>query len=175
MFNAVSEKSYDLTSVRALVVDDSELMRELIQEVLRSFGIGYVHSAPSAEDAMTILERDYFDVIVVDWQMEGMDGLRFIQNLRVNLPEPARRTPIIMCTGHSDRHHVLSARDAGVNQFLTKPVTAGELFDKLVEAVWDERPFIISDDYVGPQWPKAQKTAPSPALSNDEAIDLDML
>ncbi len=53
MFNAVSEKSYDLTSVRALVVDDSELMRELIQEVLRSFGIGYVHSAPSAEDAMT--------------------------------------------------------------------------------------------------------------------------
>ena len=175
MGNGAFEQSYDLGGVRALIIEDSDLMRDLLQEILRSFGTGHVVTTERAEDALELMENDDFDVVLSDWQLESMDGLTFTQKVRHLSNDTTRRTPIIMCTGHSEKHHVISARDAGVNQFLTKPVSAGELFDKLVSSVWDERPFVISEDYVGPKWSGAEVEKDKSKTSPSDIVDLDFL
>ena len=58
--------------------------------------------------------------------------------------------PVIMITGHSTLRHVEEARDAGVNEFLTKPVTARGVIDRICKIIDNARPFIRTSDYFGP-------------------------
>jgi two-component system chemotaxis response regulator CheY len=58
--------------------------------------------------------------------------------------------PIIMLTGHSEKQRVVSARDAGVTEFLVKPISAKSLYDRIVNVVVNPRPFIKTNAYFGP-------------------------
>jgi two-component system chemotaxis response regulator CheY len=61
-----------------------------------------------------------------------------------------RFVPIIMLSGHSERRCVMEARDAGVTEFLTKPVAAKSLYERILSVVLAPRPFIRTKDYFGP-------------------------
>jgi DNA-binding response OmpR family regulator len=58
--------------------------------------------------------------------------------------------PIIMLTGHSEKKRVVSARDAGVTEFLAKPISAKSLYERILNVVANPRPFIRSKTYFGP-------------------------
>jgi len=138
-----------LSTLRILVVDDSDQMRTIIGTVLTGAGITHVQFAPNGVHGLRALAAKEFDVIYVDYEMGGMNGLDFITAVRAMEP-PDRFIPIIMLTGHSDVKRINEARDRGVTEFLAKPVSAKTILSRLSAVIDHPRPFIKSGDYFGP-------------------------
>ena len=90
------------------------------------------------------------DVIVLDWVMEGMSGLDLIQMIRTNPQAPNPFVPVIMLTGHTSLDHVRQARDAGVNEFIAKPVSVKTMMSRLVAVIEHPRPYVRTGSYFGP-------------------------
>jgi two-component system, chemotaxis family, chemotaxis protein CheY len=139
-----------LERVRFLIVDDNVHMLNIVKTILRGFGAVHVFEAKDLAAAMTRLREDAIDIIVLDYLMGAEDGVAFLQQLRTASDSPAPYTPVIMLTAHAERMRVEAARDAGVSEFCTKPVTAGELIRKVGAVIDNPRPFVRSGSYFGP-------------------------
>lgn len=133
-----------------LLVDDNQHMRALIREILRSTGMSEVHEAADAVAAFEMLKSMQIDILVVDYSMPIIDGVEFIKMIRTGADSPNPFLPIIMLTGHSERNKVFAARDAGVTEFMVKPITAKGLMTRLAAIVERPRPFVRAGDYFGP-------------------------
>jgi len=139
-----------LARVRFLVVDDNSHMTHIIKTILRGFGAVHVLEARDATEAFHRLNHDSIDIVIVDYQMEVLNGIEFINLVRNSTDSSNKFIPIIMLTAHSERTHVEGARDAGANEFCCKPVTAMELFRKVVSVIDFPRPFIKVSGFFGP-------------------------
>jgi CheY-like chemotaxis protein len=87
---------------------------------------------------------------MTDLSMQPLDGIDFTRLLRNSPDSPNRMIPVIMVTGHSTLSRIREARDAGVNEFLAKPLNARGVIERLHQAVENPRPYVRSDDYFGP-------------------------
>ena len=123
---------YDFSGLRVLVVDDSFHMRELVRTFLEGFGIKEVSVSADAEEAFDMVVNMDPDLIITDWNMSPVSGLEFVQNIRRGANVPNRFVPIIMLTGYTEMKRVEEARDAGINSFLAKPLSAASLYKRLV-------------------------------------------
>ena len=94
-------------------------------------GIGYkVTEVHGGSEGLTCVEgQTKFDVILVDWDMPGMDGIEFIR--RVRAMETTSRVPIIMITGQNSMEMIETALIAGADEFVMKPLTGEALSSKL--------------------------------------------
>ena len=90
------------------------------------------------------------DLMIVDWMMQPMDGLAFTRMVRLKPNSPNPYVPILMMTAHTEASRVREARDAGVNGFLKKPISARVLFDRIASALTDNRAFVRTDAFFGP-------------------------
>lgn len=133
-----------------MVVDDNTHMIHIVKTILRGFGATNVFEARDAGDAFQRLRNDAIDIVIVDFMMEVLDGVEFVHMVRNSSDSPNRYVPIIMLTAHSERSRVTAARDAGVNEFCAKPVTALELYKKVAAVIDRPRPFIKTGSYFGP-------------------------
>lgn len=133
-----------------LVVDDNRHMRHLIKGILGALGIRKVAEAEDGKTAMEELQNFDADIVVCDWNMEPMDGLEFTRNLRNSDDSPNIYIPVIMLTGHTDISRVTIARDAGVNEYLAKPVSAKKLYQRIHSIIDAPRDFIRATNYFGP-------------------------
>ena len=141
---------YRFDKLKILVVDDNQHMRKLVVTILQAFGTTQFHEAPSGERAWEQLREMNPDVVLLDWQMEGMSGLEFARMVRTSPQSPNPFLPIIMLTGHTHLDHVRQARDAGVNEFLAKPVSVKAIYTRLVAVIEHPRPFVRTKTYFGP-------------------------
>ena len=82
--------------------------------------------------------------------MAPMDGLELTRRVRNDEKSSNPFVPIIMITGHTEKYRVEAARDAGVTEFLAKPVTAHNLFARITEILERPRAFVRCDSYFGP-------------------------
>jgi two-component system chemotaxis response regulator CheY len=82
--------------------------------------------------------------------MPIFDGLELAQMIRQPGANANPYVPIIMLTGHSDRKRVVIARDAGITEFLAKPISARSLYGRIVNVVVKPRPFVKTKTYFGP-------------------------
>ena len=136
--------------IHILVVDDNPHMRKILSEILTSIGIRHIHEAEDGASALDVLHRQSIDIIFTDLSMEPLDGIDFVRLLRNSPDSRAPMTPVIMVTGHSTQKRVAEARDVGVNEILTKPITARGVLQRLGQVVNHPRSFIRCDDYFGP-------------------------
>lgn len=136
--------------LRVLLVDDNAHMMHIVKTILRGFGIKHIAEARDAADAFDRFKNEVVDLIVVDLLMDLLDGVDFVRLVRTGTDSPNPFVPIIMLTAYSERSKVEAARDAGVTEFCAKPVTALELYRKVVAVVNRPRPFIRSSSYFGP-------------------------
>ncbi|HEY0267252.1 MAG TPA: response regulator, partial [Rhizomicrobium sp.] len=113
---------YRFDRLKILVVDDNVHMRKLVTTILQAFGVIQIQEAETGDRAWTIQREFNPDIVVLDWVMEGMSGLELVQMIRSNAQSPNPFVPVIMLTGHTSLDHVMQARDAGVNEFIAKPV-----------------------------------------------------
>ena len=137
-------------NLKALIVEDNAHMRSLLRDLLNSAGIKDVCEASHGGAALEILRERKSDLVLSDMAMKPMDGLEFTRQVRNSENSPNPFVPIIMITGHTERHRVEAARDAGVTEFLAKPITAAHLFSRIALIVERPRAFVRCDSYFGP-------------------------
>ena len=139
-----------LESLKALVVEDNTHMRSLLRALLNALGIKDICEAIHGHAAMEALRERKIDLVLTDLAMNPMDGLELTRHVRNDENSPNPFVPIIMITGHTERYRVEAARDAGVTEFLAKPITAHNLFARITEILERPRAFVRCDSYFGP-------------------------
>lgn len=133
-----------------LVVDENKNTLALITQMLRGFGVGQVEKACDAPSALAVLRSKQIDLIICDWQMTPVDGVKFTQLVRRAPASENPFVPIIMLTAHGAPDLVFKARDAGITEFLVKPISPATLLARIVSVVKSPRDFIETPDFFGP-------------------------
>src|SRR3981081_1254092 len=125
-------KRIDFNNLRFLVADDNVHMRRLVRAMLQGFGAREVHEAADGKAGLDALPKFTPDIVIIDWAMPSFDGLEFARMIRQPDTNASPFTPIIMLTAHSERKRVTAARDAGVTEFMVKPISANALHQRIV-------------------------------------------
>ncbi len=120
---------------RAVVVEDNERFRDLVKIVLGSLGINEVAEAKDGHEAANVLKTFAADLVIMDWTMEGMDGITCTQHIRNGTLGNNPSMPIVMVSGHGGEDVVPQAREAGVNVYLTKPTSIKALHAGIQKAL----------------------------------------
>jgi CheY-like chemotaxis protein len=136
--------------LKALVVDDNAHMRTLLRSLLQALGLPQVYEAVDGATGFAELRERRPDFVFTDLSMTPVDGIEFTRLVRLGKDSPNPYIPIIMVTGHTERQRVEAARDAGVTEFLAKPITAQNILTRIAEIVDRPRPFVRCDNYFGP-------------------------
>jgi sigma-B regulation protein RsbU (phosphoserine phosphatase) len=121
----------NISGMRVLVVDDDPVIRAVVGAGLKALK-HEVTSVESGTRAWEVLLQEHFPVVILDWQMPGMDGIQLTKTLRA--APRASYTYVIMLTGHSKREDFLTGVRAGVDAFLTKPLDGALLEAQLTIA-----------------------------------------
>lgn len=150
MSRSAQDRDDALKGRSALVIDDSAFMRRLVRSLMRQFGFEDIQEAADGSEALLRVTERPFDVVVCDWMMEPTDGYAFLQGLRQHPAPGVRTVPVVMLTAVASQHKIVAARDAGVTEYLVKPVSSGKLRSRLIAALTRPRAFVVAQDYVGP-------------------------
>lgn len=142
--------TYDLSRLSLFFLDDNQFMRKVVQTMCNAVGIQRFEQADTVDKACQVLSTYHADIVITDWQLGPPDGLDFVRYLRTDKASPNPYVPIIMLTGHGDQDRVLKARDAGVNLFMAKPVSAKGLCQRLTWIIDNPLRFIHTEDFFGP-------------------------
>jgi two-component system, chemotaxis family, chemotaxis protein CheY len=140
----------DFPKLRFLVVEDNAHARRVLKALLLGFGAGAVHEAEDGEEGYEAACLLRPDIAILDWEMPGLDGLALTRRLRSLEGSPNPYLPIIMLTAHADRGRVVRARDAGVSEYLVKPVAARALYERVLAVVASQRPYLRGPRSVRP-------------------------
>lgn len=143
-------KTYDLSELAFLVIDDNTHMISIIKTLLKGFGVRNIHEATDAADAFEEFRATHIDIILLDYALDTLDGIEFAQLVRTAKDSPNPYLPIIMLTAHTERHRVEEARDAGITEFLCKPICATDLYKRIIEVIEFPRSFVKAGGYFGP-------------------------
>ena len=141
---------YNIENLKFLVVDDDANMRHLITAILFSLGVKNTMTAGSVDKGFGQLDEFEADIVICDLRMEPLDGIEFTKMIRNHDTSPNHYVPIIMLTGHSELSAVERARDAGVHEFMAKPVSATKLYAKIKSIIEHPRSFVRTENYFGP-------------------------
>jgi CheY-like chemotaxis protein len=133
---------FDLLKI--LLVDDNQHMRMLLTEILRALGVRQIFEALDGAEALQLMRDVEMDLVMTDLTMGPLDGIDFVN---------------LLITGHSTMRRVAEARDAGVNEFLAKPVTARGVIHRINLLIEHPRQFIRCADYFGPDRRRRQDPA----------------
>ena len=117
----------DLATVRVLVVEDNDFVRELVAGMLREIGFHDIAEARDGLDALSRLESANPGMIICDIGMQPMDGLEFVESLRKNPWPGAKAVPVIFLTSHTEAPIVKRAFRLGVEAYVVKPVQKKQL------------------------------------------------
>jgi len=122
-----------LQGIRVLVVDDNSVSREIMAEMLRFFHLD-VESAANGADALALVARKPFDLILMDWRMPGMNGDEVTMRLHANA-NLSPRPKVVMVTAYGREDVIRQAEQAGVDGFLIKPVSPSTLLDTILSVL----------------------------------------
>jgi CheY-like chemotaxis protein len=139
---------YELLKI--LLVDDNHHMRVLLSEILKAVGVRHLYEASDGAQGLQMMKNHAIDIVMTDLSMQPLDGIDFVRLLRNSPDSPNQMCPVIMITGHSTMQRVQEARNAGVNEFLAKPLTARGVVERINQVVEHPRPYVRAGDYFGP-------------------------
>ena len=115
---------------KILVIEDNPLNMELITDILEAHGYE-IHSCNNAEDGVKVAEEYMPDVILMDIQLPGMDGLTATKILKEQ--NATKDIPILALTSHAMVGFEKSAREAGCNGYLTKPINTRTIVSQIAD------------------------------------------
>jgi two-component system chemotaxis response regulator CheY len=121
-----------MSETRTLIVDDSTVMRKIVERSLRQAGLDplIVYEAGSGTEGLEMLRAKSVDLILSDINMPSMDGLEFLRQLRSQNLAPG--VPVVMITTESSEEHVKQAILAGAQGYIRKPFTAEQVKERVL-------------------------------------------
>lgn len=117
--------------MRALVVDDSAVMRKVLIGALNRANITEVDQAADGGEAVAAAAAADYDIILMDWNMPRMLGIDAVRSIRA----AGKRSPIIMVTTEAEKHRVVEALKAGANNYVIKPFDAVTIVKKIQDVL----------------------------------------
>jgi len=114
--------------MHALVVDDSASMRAILKRTLNEGGFA-VTTASNGSDALTVMAQLPPELVLIDWNMPGMNGFELLREIRRQSRYEAVK--LIMVTTETNKAEMSHALAAGANEYIMKPFTPDVVYDKL--------------------------------------------
>ncbi len=124
-----------MSEVRTLIVDDSSVMRKIVERALRQAGLDtlVVYEASNGAEGLDLLRKKQVDLILSDINMPSIDGLEFLRQIQAQNLAPG--VPVVMITTESSEEHVKQAIQAGARGYIRKPFTAEQVKERVLPLV----------------------------------------
>ncbi len=122
-------------NMKVLVVDDFSTMRRIVKNLLRQLGYINIEEAEDGAQAYSKLKNGGFGFVVSDWNMPNMDGLGLLKKMRSD--EELKDVPVLMVTAEAEKDKVVTAIQAGVNNYIVKPFT-GEVLKEKIDKIFEK-------------------------------------
>lgn len=148
----MSKPKVNISEKRILLVENNKMMRRLVRDMLLNFRVKQhnIVEVSTVDDALEHVYTRTFDLVILDFFLGDLDGGDFTHHIRGDARCPNRKVPILLITASPNHEKVLKVLEAGVNEVLAKPIAPSALYYRMF-ALWSRpRPFVISDDYIGP-------------------------
>lgn len=155
-----------LGKLNVLVADRDHRTASLVQRILFSFGFRNLDITTSGETALALLRSRPYNIIITEWNMSPVDGLTLVKAIRYAKEDARipRDIPIIMLTARADKDSVITARDAGITEFVAKPFSAKTISNRIIQIIDNPRSFVEAPSYVGPD--RRRKGEPPPGVED---------
>ncbi|RIK94377.1 MAG: two-component system response regulator [Proteobacteria bacterium] len=119
----------DTKSMPVLIVDDYKTMLRIVRNLLKQIGFENVDEATDGASALSLMRTKKYGLVISDWNMDPMSGYELLKEVRADAQ--LKHIPFIMVTAESKTENVISAKQAGVNNYIVKPFNADTLKSKL--------------------------------------------
>ena len=142
-------KKLDLTRLSIVIVEKHSPMRAMLRGMLRELGVINISDYATPEEGFQGFNDKEPDLVLIDWAPD-FDGLGLLQKIRRDEASHNPFAPVIMVTAHSEAARVIQARDAGMTEYLAKPVSAKGLYQRISSIVETQRHFVRASQFFGP-------------------------
>jgi two-component system chemotaxis response regulator CheY len=116
-------------NMKVLVVDDFATMRRIVRNILKELGYLNVEEAENGAEAFQKVLAGGIDFVITDWNMPVMDGFGLLKKIRGDAQH--KSMPVLFVTAEAEKEKVVSAIQAGVNNYIVKPFTSETLKEKM--------------------------------------------
>jgi two-component system chemotaxis response regulator CheY len=127
--------------IKALVVDDSRIIRQIEISVFTKMGGVEIDEAVDGLDAHGKLKANKYDIVLLDWMMPKMTGEQVLRAIR-SVAGPNKGTPVLMVTAEVERRKILSLATLGISGYVTKPFTA-ELLEEKIKGILGKKKVVL--------------------------------
>jgi two-component system chemotaxis response regulator CheY len=117
--------------MRALVVDDSAVMRKVLIGALARAGMNEVDQAADGQEAVDAVQNQEYGLVLMDWNMPNMLGIDAVRAIR----EAGKKMPIIMVTTEAEKSRVIEALKTGANNYIIKPFEPATIVTKIQDTL----------------------------------------
>ncbi len=160
-----------LRHVSIMIVDDQEFNAKILRQMLRVLGASDIRIFNNGEDAWEDFKKRPVDLVITDWQMKPMNGLKLTSLIRKSPDSPNVFVPVILVTAYREREHVFKARDAGVTEYVVKPVSPKGLFSRVEAVIERPRRFVRVGEFFGPDRRRHTKEFNGADRRDQEVLD----
>ena len=157
-----TEARLNLSKATVLLLQNNQAELDIMGQVFIGFGVRAIRKCLTLAEADDCIRSGVvFDLLIVDCDMPGGAGFDFVTRVRRSEDGDNRLAPIMLVSGHTIPSSITRARDCGANFVVAKPITPKVMFDRVMWLAREERQFVVSDGYVGPD--RRHKTFGPPA------------
>jgi DNA-binding response OmpR family regulator len=140
----------NLERASVLLLDETDLGLSILVQIVTGLGAKHLHRCRSAEQAREVATTADIDLAIVDSLPTTGGGYEFVSWLRREAREPNCYAPVMVTTSHTPSRDVTRARDCGGHIIIKKPIAPVVLLERILWVSKGGRPFLYSDNYVGP-------------------------
>tara|TARA_X000000950_G_scaffold281558_1_gene378527 strand:- start:83779 stop:84297 length:519 start_codon:yes stop_codon:yes gene_type:complete len=137
-------------NIKTLIMDDNRQMRTLLSAILGAFGFKNLIGASSIKEAQELWREHRFDLVIVDQRMGDQSGLDYVRWLRQKHISPSPFVPVIVVSSYSEKTRIIEAINAGVDEFLVKPLRPVDLARRIDSVTYKRRDFVHTVNFFGP-------------------------
>jgi len=148
----MGEKKVDLLKIPLLIVDSNELSRGFTRSLCRNMHFGDILIAGNSTDALELLRTKLVGLVLCDGALSPVDAFSFVKKIRANEEKwiTESKVPIIMVSSEGSPAGFIEARDAGVNDYLVRPLVMQRFMNSVASVLGAARPYIKNKTYIGP-------------------------
>jgi CheY-like chemotaxis protein len=146
-----AEHRLNLTKATVLLLQNNQAELDILGQVFIGFGVRAIRKCLTVYEAEDCLRSGIlFDLLVVDADMPGHAGFNLVSRVRRLEDNDNRLAPIMLISGHAVPSSISEARDCGANFVVAKPITPKVMFDRVMWLAREERQFVVTETYAGP-------------------------